>query len=47
MNNMGQMISVSELVNIKQTIKEPTISSKNLNMLNPIVSEPLVKAIQV
>ena len=30
MNNIGQMISISELVNIKQTIKEPTITSKNL-----------------
>ena len=36
MNNMGKMISISELVSIKQTIKEPTITSKNLN---PIINE--------
>ena len=39
MNNMGQMISVSELVNIKQTIKEPTITSKNLNPLINVIAE--------
>ena len=39
MNNMGQMISVSELVNIKQTIKEPTITSKNLNPIINVIAE--------
>ncbi|MGJ0371118.1 efflux RND transporter permease subunit [Aliarcobacter cryaerophilus] len=39
MNNIGQMISVSELVNIKQTIKEPTITSKNLNPIINVIAE--------
>ncbi|MCT7507143.1 efflux RND transporter permease subunit [Aliarcobacter cryaerophilus] len=39
MNNMGKMISISELVNIKQTIKEPTITSKNLNPLINVIAE--------
>ena len=39
MNNMGKMISVSELVNIKQTIKEPTITSKNLNPIINVIAE--------
>ena len=39
MNNIGQMISVSELVNIKQTIKEPTITSKNLNAIINVIAE--------
>ena len=36
---MGQMISISELVNIKQTIKEPTITSKNLNPIINVIAE--------
>ena len=28
MNNMGKMISISELVNIKTNYKRPTITSK-------------------
>ncbi len=39
MNSIGQMISVSELVNIKQTIKEPTITSKNLNPIINVIAE--------
>ncbi|MCT7492998.1 efflux RND transporter permease subunit [Aliarcobacter cryaerophilus] len=39
MNNMGKMISISELVSIKQTIKEPTITSKNLNPIINVISE--------
>ena len=39
MNNMGKMISVSELVNIQQTIKEPTITSKNLNPIINVIAE--------
>ena len=32
-------ISVSELVSIKQTIKEPTITSKNLNPIINVIAE--------
>ena len=39
MNNMGKMISISELVSIKQTIKEPTITSKNLNPIINVIAE--------
>ena len=39
MNNIGQMISISELVSIKQTIKEPTITSKNLNPIINVIAE--------
>ena len=39
MNNMGKMISTSELVSIKQTIKEPTITSKNLNPIINVIAE--------
>ncbi|WNL13166.1 efflux RND transporter permease subunit [Aliarcobacter cryaerophilus] len=39
MNNLGKMISISELVSIKQTIKEPTITSKNLNPLINVIAE--------
>lgn len=39
MNSMGQMISISELVSIKQTIKEPTITSKNLNPIINVIAE--------
>ena len=39
MNDMGHMISISELVSIKQTIKEPTITSKNLNPIINVIAE--------
>ena len=39
MNNMGKMISISELVSIKQTIKEPTITSKDLNPIINVIAE--------
>ena len=39
MNNLGQMISVSELVNIKESIKEPTLTSKDLNLMINVVAE--------
>lgn len=39
MNNLGQMISVSELVNIKESIKEPTLTSKDLNLMINVVTE--------
>ncbi|RBQ29398.1 efflux RND transporter permease subunit [Aliarcobacter vitoriensis] len=39
MNNMGQMINISELVNIKQNIKEPEITSKNLNPIINVIAE--------
>jgi multidrug efflux pump subunit AcrB len=39
MNNQGLMINVSELVNIKEIIKEPTITSKNLNNMINVIAE--------
>ena len=39
MNNKGQMISISELVSINETIKEPEISSKNMNPLINVIAE--------
>lgn len=39
MNNMGKMISISELVTIKNSIKEPTINSKNLNQIINVIAE--------
>ncbi|MFW3371390.1 efflux RND transporter permease subunit [Aliarcobacter butzleri] len=39
MNNLGQMISISELVNIKESIKEPTLTSKDLNLMINVVAE--------
>ncbi|QKF73501.1 RND family efflux system, inner membrane transporter, AcrB family [Aliarcobacter faecis] len=38
-NNMGQMVSISELVTIKESIKEPTLTSKNLKPLINVISE--------
>lgn len=39
MNNKGNMINISELVSIKEIIKEPTITSKNLNPMINIIAE--------
>ena len=39
MNKYGNMVSISEFVNIKETIKEPTISSKNLNLMINVIAE--------
>ncbi|OCL87297.1 efflux RND transporter permease subunit [Arcobacter porcinus] len=39
MNNKGQMISISELVSINETIKEPEVSSKNMNPLINVIAE--------
>ncbi|MFB1032949.1 MAG: efflux RND transporter permease subunit [Aliarcobacter cryaerophilus] len=39
MNNMGKMISISEIVSIKQTIKEEKITSKNLNPIINVIAE--------
>lgn len=39
MNNKGQMISISELVSINESIKEPEISSKNMNPLINVIAE--------
>ncbi|TLS71425.1 efflux RND transporter permease subunit [Aliarcobacter thereius] len=39
MNNKGQMISISELVSINESIKEPEISSKNMNLLINVIAE--------
>ena len=38
-NNQGNMINISEFVKIKEIIKEPTISSKNLNLLINVIAE--------
>lgn len=38
-NANGFMISLSEFVNIKKTIKEPTITSKNLTMMINVIAE--------
>lgn len=38
-NNKGLSISISELVNIKKIIKEPTITSKNLNLMINVIAE--------
>lgn len=38
-NAQGNMINISELVKIKEIIKEPTISSKNLNLLINVIAE--------
>ena len=37
-NNMGQMISVSELVSIKESVKEPTLTSKNLKPIINVIA---------
>ncbi|QKF59523.1 efflux RND transporter permease subunit [Aliarcobacter lanthieri] len=39
MNNIGQMISISELVNIKESLKEPTLTSKNMNLIINVIAE--------
>lgn len=39
MNNKGNMINISELVSIKEIIKEPTITSKNLNPMINVIAE--------
>ncbi|WP_418180799.1 efflux RND transporter permease subunit [Aliarcobacter lanthieri] len=39
MNNMGEMISISELVNIKESLKEPTLTSKNMNLIINVIAE--------
>ena len=39
MNNRGFMVSLSEFVNIKQIIKEPEITSKNLNQMINVIAE--------
>lgn len=39
MNKYGNMVSISEFVNIKETINEPTISSKNLNLMINVIAE--------
>ena len=39
MNSKGNMINISELVSIKEIIKEPTITSKNLNPMINIIAE--------
>ena len=38
-NNQGNMISISEFVKIKEIIKEPTITSKNLNPMINVIAE--------
>ena len=38
-NNMGQMISVSELVSVKESVKEPTLTSKNLKPIINVIAE--------
>ena len=38
-NAQGNMINISELVKIKEIIKEPTIGSKNLNLLINVIAE--------
>jgi multidrug efflux pump subunit AcrB len=39
MNNQGNMISISEFVKITQSIKEPTITSKNLTPMINVIAE--------
>ena len=39
MNNQGNMISISEFVRITQSIKEPTITSKNLTPMINVIAE--------
>ena len=38
-NNQGNMINISEFVKIKEIIKEPIITSKNLNLLINVIAE--------
>ncbi len=39
MNKEGNMINISELVTIKESLKEPTITSKNLNLIINVIAE--------
>ena len=39
LNNQGNTISISEFVKIKEIIKEPTITSKNLNPMINVIAE--------
>jgi multidrug efflux pump subunit AcrB len=39
MNTEGNMINISELVTVKESLKEPTITSKNLNLMINIIAE--------
>ncbi len=39
MNKDGNMINISELVKINEIIKEPTITSKNLNLMINVIAE--------
>lgn len=39
MNNQGFMVSLSEFVSIKEVIKEPTLTSKNLNYMINVIAE--------
>lgn len=38
-NQYNQMVSVSELVNVKESIKEPELSSKNLRQMINVIAE--------
>lgn len=38
-NNFGNMVSISEFVTIKESLKEPTITSKNLNPMINVIAE--------
>ena len=38
-NNQGFMVNVSELVNMKEIVKEPTITSKNLTKMINVIAE--------
>ena len=38
-NNLGNMVSISEFVTIKETLKEATITSKNLNPMINVIAE--------
>lgn len=38
-NNQGNMVSISEFVMIKETLKEPTITSKNLSAMINVIAE--------
>jgi multidrug efflux pump subunit AcrB len=38
-NNLGNMVSISEFVTIKESLREPTITSKNLNPMINVIAE--------
>jgi multidrug efflux pump subunit AcrB len=38
-NNLGNMVSIYEFVTIKESLKEPTITSKNLNPMINVIAE--------